>query len=57
MEQEKLLERDFDKMKKEKDNTKKCPICGKYLEYENIGYLRYGFVCNNIHCTNDANRS
>jgi len=50
------LEKDFDERKKEKDNTKKCPVCNKYLEYEKIGYLRYGYVCNNINCNNSCNR-
>ena len=51
------LEVDFKKDKPLKDNTKKCHKCGKYLDYDRIGYLRYGYVCNNIHCNNDMNRS
>jgi len=39
-----------------KDNAKKCYKCGKCLDYESIGYLRHGYVCNNIYCSNDVNR-
>jgi hypothetical protein len=52
------LEKDFDKRKKENEDKKiKCHVCGNYLEYERIGYLRYGFVCNNTNCHNDVNKN
>lgn len=51
------LEKDFDKKRKEKTNLKKCPNCGKYLDYEKIGYMRYGFICNNLSCNNQLNRN
>jgi len=49
------LEQNFSECKEEKINTKKCPKCNQYLGYERIGYLRYGYVCNNIHCNYGAN--
>ncbi len=49
------LEQDFSERKEEKINTKKCPKCNQYLGYERIGYLRYGYVCNNIHCNYGTN--
>lgn len=45
-------------IKKHKDEYKDkvCPACGKPLTHEEIGYMRYGYVCNNIHCSYSPNR-
>ena len=44
--------------RKEKGELKDliCPVCGKALTHEKVGYMRYGYVCNNIHCSYHPNR-
>lgn len=40
----------------EKSNkNKKCPVCEKPMEHKNIGYMRYGYKCTNIHCNYNPN--
>jgi ssDNA-binding Zn-finger/Zn-ribbon topoisomerase 1 len=49
------LEKHIEKHKDEyKDKV--CPVCGKPLTHESIGYMRYGYVCNNISCHYNPNR-